>query len=153
MRWLLPARHRAAHTAAGHWHSPSPRTRRPAIVESPRRLRWRCESQAKMLLLTPFFMVIVFGSMLITRKSDVGDLGRTLLAFGAMAMTLLSFVQLVGNQFGFDRGGFRVFVLCPAPRRDILLGKNLAVAPIASQPGGTAALITWATAPTDRSDS
>ena len=33
--------------------------------------------------------------------------------------------------FVLDRGGFRVFVLSPVPRRDILLGKNLAVAPIA----------------------
>jgi hypothetical protein len=40
-------------------------------------------------------------------------------------------IQLAGNQFGFDRGGFRVLVLCAAPRRDILLGKNLALAPLA----------------------
>ena len=44
---------------------------------------------------------------------------------------LLGVVQLTGNQFGFDRDGFRVFVLCAAPRRDILLGKNLAFAPLA----------------------
>jgi len=46
-------------------------------------------------------------------------------------MILFSMVQLVGNQFSFDRSGFRVFVLCPARRRDILLGKNLAFAPLA----------------------
>jgi hypothetical protein len=34
------------------------------------------------------------------------------------------------NQFGFDRDGFRVFVLSSARRRDILMGKNLAVAPV-----------------------
>jgi ABC-2 type transport system permease protein len=38
--------------------------------------------------------------------------------------------QVVGNQFGLDRNGFRVFVLCPAPRREILLGKNVGIAPI-----------------------
>ena len=38
---------------------------------------------------------------------------------------------MMTNQFGFDRDGFRVFVLSPAPRRDILLGKNLAFAPMA----------------------
>ena len=38
-------------------------------------------------------------------------------------------VQLIGNQFGYDRGGFRIYVLSPIPRRDVLLGKNLAVAP------------------------
>ena len=56
---------------------------------------------------------------------------RALMAYGAMAMILLSMIQLMGNQFGFDRGGFRVYVLCPAPRRDILLGKNLAILPLA----------------------
>ncbi len=44
---------------------------------------------------------------------------------------LFGFVQLMANQFGFDRDGFRVFVLCAAPRRDILLGKNLAFVPVA----------------------
>jgi hypothetical protein len=37
--------------------------------------------------------------------------------------------QLIGNQFGYDRAGFRAYVLSPVPRRAILLGKNLAVAP------------------------
>jgi ABC-2 type transport system permease protein len=87
--------------------------------------------EAKMLLLTPVFMVIIFGSMLFRGGSEMSPVGRALLPYGAIAMTLLSFVQLIGNQFGFDRGGYRVFVLSPASRRDILLGKNLAVAPLA----------------------
>ncbi len=61
---------------------------------------------------------------------EVPEAIRPLLAFGAMTIFLLSMIQLVGNQFGFDRSGFRVFVLCPACRRDILLGKNLAFAPL-----------------------
>ena len=48
-----------------------------------------------------------------------------------MVFVLLGVLQLMANQFGFDRDGFRVFVLCAAPRRDILLGKNLAFAPLA----------------------
>jgi hypothetical protein len=36
----------------------------------------------------------------------------------------------MANQFGFDRDGFRVFVLSAARRRDILLGKNLSFAPL-----------------------
>src|SRR5262249_47902532 len=35
----------------------------------------------------------------------------------------------MSNQFGFDRDGFRVFVLSSARRRDILIGKNLSFAP------------------------
>jgi hypothetical protein len=36
----------------------------------------------------------------------------------------------MSNQFGFDRDGFRVFVLSSARRRDILVGKNLSFAPL-----------------------
>lgn len=35
------------------------------------------------------------------------------------------------NLFGFDRGGFRQLVLLPTPRKQILLGKNLAFLPLA----------------------
>jgi hypothetical protein len=87
--------------------------------------------EAKMLLLTPFILLLVFGSLLLTKSMNLPAGLRPLLPFGAMSAVLLSMVQLTGNQFGFDRGGFRVFVLCPAPRRDILLGKNVAVAPLA----------------------
>jgi hypothetical protein len=52
------------------------------------------------------------------------------MALGGAAVMLLSAVQLIGNQFGYDRAGFRAFVLAPIPRREILLGKNLAVAPL-----------------------
>lgn len=87
--------------------------------------------EAKMLLLAPFILMLVFGSLLLTKSMNVPLTLRPLMPFGAMAAVLLSMVQLTGNQFGFDRSGFRVFVLCPAPRRDILLGKNVAVAPLA----------------------
>jgi hypothetical protein len=86
--------------------------------------------EAKMMLLTPFLLVLVFGSVFLTRSVDMPEAARPLLAFGAMGMVLFSMSQLVGNQFGFDRSGFRVFVLSAAPRRDILLGKNLAFAPL-----------------------
>jgi len=86
--------------------------------------------EAKMMLLTPVILVLVFGSMALTRSLDLPRSLRPLMAFGGMATVLLGMVQLVGNQFGFDRGGFRVLVLCAAPRRDILLGKNLSFAPL-----------------------
>src|SRR5262249_59736893 len=56
---------------------------------------------------------------------------RRLVAVGGMVFVLLGVLQLMGNQFGFDRDGFRVFVLSPASRRDLLMGKNLAFAPLA----------------------
>jgi hypothetical protein len=84
--------------------------------------------EAKMMMLTTLILVVVFGGVMLRRPMELPEAVRPMLVFGAMAMLLLSWVQLMGNQFGFDRGGFRVFVLCPARRRDILLGKNLAFA-------------------------
>jgi hypothetical protein len=45
-------------------------------------------------------------------------------------MMMFGMIQLAGNQFGFDRNGFRAFVLSQVPRREILLGKNLSLAPV-----------------------
>jgi len=84
-----------------------------------------------MLLLTPCIFLVIFGSIIMAHSLEPPEMYRPLMPFAAFATTLLSMVGLVGNQFGFDRGGFRVFVLCPARRRDILLGKNLALAPLA----------------------
>jgi hypothetical protein len=88
-------------------------------------------AEAKMMLLTPVLLVVIFGGMFLSQPLTIPEPLRPLLAFGAMGMILLGMMQFVGNQFGFDRHGFRVFVLCGASRRDILLGKNLAVAPLA----------------------
>jgi hypothetical protein len=87
--------------------------------------------EAKMMLLTPLIMVPICGSLLFRSGRNIPELVRPLLATGGMLIALLGLVQVMGNQFGFDRDGFRVFVLCAAPRRDILLGKNLALAPVA----------------------
>ncbi len=92
--------------------------------------------EAKMMLLTPILLVVIFGSMFFTRRVDMPEMARPLVVFGTMSVILLSMGQLIGNQFGLDRGGFRVYVLSAAPRRDILLGKNLAMAPIVLGLGG-----------------
>jgi len=85
--------------------------------------------EAKMMLLSPVIMVVVFGGMLSRMGSNPSEFVRPLFASGSVAMLLLILTSLAGNQFGFDRGGFRVFVLGSAPRRDILLGKNLSLVP------------------------
>jgi hypothetical protein len=86
--------------------------------------------EAKLMLLGPVIMVLVFGSMFFTgRMMKVPATLTPLMAAGGMMMVLFTMMQILGNQFGFDRAGFRVFVLSPARRRDILLGKNLSMAP------------------------
>jgi hypothetical protein len=86
--------------------------------------------EAKMMLLTSFILIPVTGIMALKGGNTLPELVRPLLALGGMIMILFGILQLAGNQFGFDRDGFRVFVLCSASRRDILLGKNFALVPI-----------------------
>jgi ABC-2 type transport system permease protein len=87
--------------------------------------------EAKMMLLTPVIMSFIFGSMLFRQRHDLPESLRPLVAIGGMGVVLLGVLQLMSNQFGFDRDGFRTFVMCAAPRREILLGKNLSFAPVA----------------------
>jgi hypothetical protein len=94
--------------------------------------------ESKMMLLTPVFFGAVFGATVLGRPDTIPVAFRPLAAIGAIAFMLLGMLQLMANQFGFDRDGFRVFVLCAASRRDILLGKNLSFAPLAL---GMAALL------------
>jgi hypothetical protein len=88
--------------------------------------------EAKMVLLTPVFLIPVFGAVLFQGRPAVPEIVRPLFAAGAMLVILFGLLQLMVNQFGFDRGGFRAFVLSAARRRDILLGKNLSVLPVAA---------------------
>ncbi|MBI1831465.1 MAG: hypothetical protein HYR84_08450 [Planctomycetes bacterium] len=86
--------------------------------------------EVKMILLSPIIMLVIFGGLLFRSGSEILPQYRPLILYGAMAMTLFTLGQVGGNQFGFDRSAFRIYVLSPAPRGDILLGKNLALAPI-----------------------
>ncbi|HET6572467.1 MAG TPA: hypothetical protein VFG68_02605 [Fimbriiglobus sp.] len=86
--------------------------------------------EAKMMLLSPLIMVVVFGSMVLTASTGPPGPVRPLMASGAAAFVFLMAIQLVGNQFGYDRAGFRALVLSPVPRREVLLGKNLAAVPL-----------------------
>lgn len=88
--------------------------------------------EAKMMLLTPILMTVVAGGVIVRQQNAVPPELRPLLGIGIMLMVLFGMMQLMVNQFGFDREGFRVFVLCSASRRDILLGKNLAFLPVAA---------------------
>jgi hypothetical protein len=86
--------------------------------------------EAKLLLLPPVLVTAIFGGMLLAHHVNPPEPVRPLMAFAAAGMVLLMMVGLAGNSFGFDRNGFRSFVLAPVPRRDVLLGKNLGFAPL-----------------------
>lgn len=94
---------------------------------------WMRAPEMKMTLLTPLFMMVAFTGMFASQ----GDAGTPMLLRPLITAGLAGFLMLftlagpVGNQFGYDRAGFRAFVLSPIPRRDLLLGKNLSLVPLA----------------------
>jgi len=83
--------------------------------------------EVRMLFLSPLFMALVMGPMFVRTSLSVE--ARPMLPFTAMALTLMTMGQLVTNQFGLDRNGFVSCMLSGVGRREILLGKNLAIAP------------------------
>jgi hypothetical protein len=96
--------------------------------------------EVKMMALTPLIMVVI-GAVGLRQADSMPASIRPLIAVGAMVIVLLTWMQLLANQFAFDRDGFRVFVLCCASRRDILLGKNVAVAVLALAVSGVLLIV------------
>lgn len=100
---------------------------------------FRCLMRApevKMMLGTNFIMLLIFGTMIFVKSSaKISDDVRPFIATGAVAFISLGLSQLLYNLFGFDRAGFRQLVLLPTPRKQILLGKNLAFLPLAAGVG------------------
>jgi ABC-2 type transport system permease protein len=87
--------------------------------------------EAKMMLLSLLIVAVIFGTSLVAgSRSQIPATFRPLIAMGVIMLLSLSLSQIFQNQFGFDRDGFRTLILSPARRRDILLGKNLSLAPL-----------------------
>jgi hypothetical protein len=86
--------------------------------------------EAKMVLLSPIILTFVFGAPMMRLSSNPSEFTRPLMASGGLLMILLSVGGLAMNQFAYDRSGFRNYVLAPSDRKEILLGKNLALAPV-----------------------
>jgi len=92
--------------------------------------------EIKMALATSFAMLLVFGTMLFARAARApSEMAKPFIATGTVAFILFGMLQPMFNQFGFDRDGFRSFILLPAKRKYVLLGKNLAFLPIVFGPG------------------
>jgi ABC-2 type transport system permease protein len=86
--------------------------------------------EAKVALLLPLIApFVLFGVLRSIRLPGVDELKACLL-IGFSAFTLLITAGILGNQFGYDRAGFRAFVLSPIRRDRILLGRNMAIVPI-----------------------
>ena len=88
--------------------------------------------EAKMALLTPFLVMVLLGLSFAYRDgTNLPQAFRPFTGIGVATFAMLGIMQLINNQFGYDRSGFRCLVLSPARRSDILIGKNMAFAPFA----------------------
>lgn len=89
-------------------------------------------TEVKMALASTIPMVLLYAGMMLF-SSVPNPTGETqlLYATGIALFPFLGLLQILNNQFGFDRSGFRTLVLSPTPRWQILLGKNLALLPLA----------------------
>jgi ABC-2 type transport system permease protein len=83
----------------------------------------------KMALASELIFLVIGGSLILGGRSGFGEYGRLFLTSGAVVVVFIGLIQILGNQFGFDRDGFRSLVLTPVPRWQVLAGKNLAFLP------------------------
>ena len=87
--------------------------------------------EVKMMLATQTLLLLVFTiTGLMRHAASISDQVLPFITAGAVILAFFAPTQLMFNQFGFDRNGFRSIVLWPAPRDRILLGRNLAFLPL-----------------------
>ena len=92
--------------------------------------------EVKMAWGTAFIVTVILGASVFWRAAPkIPDAAKPFIVTGAMCFSLFMLVQFLANQFGFDRQGFRAFVLSPVDRRLILLGKNIATWPVGATSG------------------
>jgi hypothetical protein len=92
--------------------------------------------EVKMAWGTAFIVTVILGASVFWRAAPrIPAAAKPFIVAGAMGFSLFMLVQFLANQFGFDREGFRAFVLSPVERRLILLGKNLATWPVGATSG------------------
>lgn len=88
--------------------------------------------EAKLALVAPVIAVFVIGGVMLFReRAPTAEWVRPLLALGSSFLAMAGVSQLLQNQFGFDRDGFRALLLAPVQETDFLVGKNAATAPLA----------------------
>jgi hypothetical protein len=111
-----------------------------AIVEKDLRYVMR-NAQLRMMTLMPLILIAVrimnrrrfdhAGSESSTFATDFFRYGEGLMATAGILYVFLILSGLFCNQFAFERGGMRTFILSPVDRKIVLLGKNIAFATVA----------------------
>jgi hypothetical protein len=108
-----------------------------AIVEKELRYALR-NAQVRMMALMPLIIIVIrmvnrqrFGTVGRGVSSGFLTYGSGLLLIGGLVYVFLILAGLSSNQFAFEEGGMRTFILSPVDRRKILLGKNIVLILIA----------------------
>jgi ABC-2 type transport system permease protein len=92
--------------------------------------------EMKMALLGPLLAMVVFAAVFMTRSRAALPMeARAFVASTLVSFIGFAYLQLLLNQFGFDRNGFRTLVLLPTERKFMLAGKNLSFLPFFFVPG------------------
>jgi ABC-2 type transport system permease protein len=93
--------------------------------------------EVKMMVATNLLIFTIVGAGMFLRPTGgfpvklQSPAFQSMIGSGMVAVSMMGLAGLMFNHFGFDRTGFRALVLLPVPRRRILLGKNLALLPVA----------------------
>ena len=88
--------------------------------------------EVRMSLGMAFIFTLIFLATTLARSAPVlTGAAPAFVLTGLVTMTVFMMFGLLANQFGFDRAGFRALLLAPVERRHLLLGKNLALLPVA----------------------
>ena len=84
----------------------------------------------KMMLIGPIIIVVLMCVPLATNAGEISAKFGPLIATGMAIAGMIVALPITMNQFGFDRHAFRSYMLLPVTGRDILLGKNISLAPV-----------------------
>jgi hypothetical protein len=120
------------------WQLPLVSSELSAVIEKELRYAFR-NAQVRMMALMPLILIVVrFYNH--SRMGDVRSSARAgefmtylsgLMASGGVLYVFLILGGLAANQFAFEEGGMRSYILAPVDRRKILIGKNIAVTIVA----------------------
>ncbi|MFM7072437.1 MAG: hypothetical protein ACKO38_11675 [Planctomycetota bacterium] len=95
-------------------------------------MTWRCLARTPELQVACFMpilmLVLGFGLAAWRAKGIFPDWSHPLIAVALCYLGMSGPLQLILNQFGFDRHGFRSVILSPAGEFDILFGRGFAIA-------------------------
>lgn len=124
-------------TYAG-WQLPWLSPQLSAVFEKEMRYALR-NAQVRMMALMPLILIVIrlFNSKswgAVRSSEAAGEFmtyGSGLIASGGVLYVMLILGGLSCNLFAFEEGGMRSFILSPIDRRDILIGKNIAVTVVA----------------------